>query len=630
MCKKIIGFLKHRKTVIFSVFSFLIPFITYLLTLEHKLIGGDTSWYALQIMEMRVFVPTGYPVFSMLGKMMTFLPVSDIAYRLNLFSAIFGALTILFLFLAIKTLVKNIWISFFSALIFAFVLPFWQVANRLEFDTLNSFFMILVIYSAVVYNLNRQRKSLYFFFFCLGLSLTNHPITLFVVPAFLIYVIIVNPGIFKSIKAVLISILLFILPLLSYFYLLIRSLQGYGEVTSLKKLFYYITGRSATGQVHGGSFGDKSLEVMIRVFNDYIEIIYKSFGIVLIVVAIIGFVYLIKKNLKFGILSFLAIIFNLIIIVQYLDFANPNYVLDSMLVITIYIASGFVLIFNLLGKLSARLLAGRKQVRADKVLRYLTFTALTLFIAFQPASLIYANYRNADRSEYEEIYKFWDEAVGNMENGSRIYEFAKSINVGMFVSKYEYGKKGIEFIYHNDEEYTVENIMADAGKGLTIYFVGNTKFLKTYFEIEQIGKTYYWNWHKEILRLYKIKGLTVNIDISHNIDSHTHEFGKAFILEYIIINNNGNSINISSIELGLPDNLELASVEPDGYIDQGPGMSRGMYMWVSDEYIIEGNSSINLKINLLGIAPGESIIKFRVTAAGKYIESKDIEIEIKP
>ena len=96
------------------------------------------------------------------------------------------------------------------------------------------------------------------------------------------------------------------------------------------------------------------------------------------------------------------------------------------------------------------------------------------------------------------------------------------------------------------------------------------------------------------------------------------------------INNNGNPINISSIELELPDSLELVSVEHDGYIDQGPGMNRGMYMWVSDEYIIEGNSSINLKINLLGIAPGESIIKFRVTAADKYIESEDIEIEIKP
>ena len=627
---KIISFFKNRNTAILSVFSFLIPFTIYLLTLEHKLVGGDTSWYALQIMEMRVFVPTGYPVFSMLGKIMALPPIGDAIFRLNLFSAIFGALTVLFLFLTIKSLVKNIWISFFSALIFAFISPFWSVANMLEFDTLNSFFMVLVIYSAIIYNLKRQRKFLYFFFFCLGLSLTNHPITLFVVPAFLIYVIIINPGIFKSIKAVLTSILLFILPLLSYFYILIRSLQGYGEVTTLKRLLFYVTGRSVTGQVHGGSFGNKSLEVMVRVLNDYIEIIYESFGIVLVAVAIIGFIYLLRKNLRFGLLSFLAMIFNLIIIVQYLDFANPNYVLDSMLIITIYIAFGFMLIFDLLGKLFTRLLAGRKQVNADKVLKYLAFTALILFIAFQPASLIYANYNRADRSEPEEVYKFWDEAIGNIENGSRLYEFASSINVGMFVNKYEYGEKGIEFIYHNDEGYSVESIEADIGKGIDVYLVGNAEFLRTFLEIEQVGKTYYWDWQKEVLRLFKVKGLTVNIDISHNIDSYDKKFSEIFMLEYVLRNNNKNAVNINSIELELPDSLELVGIEPGGYIDQGPGMSRGMYMWVSDEYVIEGSSEINLKVNLRGTIPGRSAIKFRVSTSGRYIESEDIEIEVKP
>ena len=627
---KIISFFKNRNTAILSVFSFLIPFTIYLLTLEHKLVGGDTSWYALQIMEMRVFVPTGYPVFSMLGKIMALPPIGDAIFRLNLFSAIFGALTVLFLFLTIKTLVKNIWISFFSTLIFAFISPFWSVANMLEFDTLNSFFMVLVIYSAIIYNLKRQRKFLYFFFFCLGLSLTNHPITLFVVPAFLIYVIIINPGIFKSIKAVLTSILLFILPLLSYFYILIRSLQGYGEVTTLKRLLFYVTGRSVTGQVHGGSFGNKSLEVMVRVLNDYIEIIYESFGIVLVAVAIIGFIYLVKKNLRFGLLSLLAMIFNLIIIVQYLDFANPNYVLDSMLIITIYIAFGFMLIFDLLGKLFTRLLAGKKQVNADKVLKYLAFTALILFIAFQPASLIYANYNRADRSEPEEVYKFWDEAIGNIENGSRLYEFASSTNVGMFVNKYEYGEKGIEFIYHNDEGYSVESIEADIGKGIDVYLVGNAEFLRTFLEIEQVGKTYYWDWQKEVLRLFKVKGLTVNIDISHNIDSYDKKFSEVFMLEYVLRNNNKNAVNINSIELELPDSLELVGIEPGGYIDQGPGMSRGMYMWVSDEYVIEGSSEINLKVNLRGTIPGRSAIKFRVSTSGRYIESEDIEIEVKP
>ena len=141
---------------------------------------------------MSLMVPTGYPTFSLLEKLFTFLPIGDLAYRLNLFSAVFGALTILFLFLSTNKLVKNGFVSFISSMIFAFIVPFWEVANRLEFDTLNSFFIILLLFSAILYNENKTRKYLYFFSFCLGLSLTNHPLTFFLAPAIVLYVIIVK------------------------------------------------------------------------------------------------------------------------------------------------------------------------------------------------------------------------------------------------------------------------------------------------------------------------------------------------------------------------------------------------------------------------------------------------------
>ena len=223
---KIIKNINKIKFYIIAILSFLVPFLIYLLTLERKLIGGDTTWYALQIPEMYVMVPTGYPTFSLLGKLFTFLPFGDLAFRLNLFSAVFGGLTIFLLFLTINRLVKNEFISLASSLIFAFLYPFWHIANRLEFDTLNSFFIILVLYMAVLYTQLKKRKFLYLFFFSLGLSLTNHPIALFVLLAVLLYVLVSDPKIFKSAKTIFLSILFFILPLFSYSYLIIRSRQG--------------------------------------------------------------------------------------------------------------------------------------------------------------------------------------------------------------------------------------------------------------------------------------------------------------------------------------------------------------------------------------------------------------------
>jgi 4-amino-4-deoxy-L-arabinose transferase-like glycosyltransferase len=184
-----------------------LPFAVYISNLERKLIGGDTSWFALQIPRMSIMVPTGYPTFSLFAKLFTLLPIRDLAYRLNLFSAVFGALTTLVLFIAIHRLVKNKAISISAVFCVAFVKVFFYYAIRLEFDTLNAFFIALVLLSMIAYSQERSRKYLYFFFACLGLSLTNHPIALFMAPAFLFYVVIIHPKIFKSIKAVTVSIL---------------------------------------------------------------------------------------------------------------------------------------------------------------------------------------------------------------------------------------------------------------------------------------------------------------------------------------------------------------------------------------------------------------------------------------
>jgi len=627
--QKIKKLIADKRIAIFSVFSFLIPLVIYILTLEPKLVGGDTGWYANQIPEMTLMVPTGYPTFSMFLKLFTYVPIGDFAYRLNLFSAIFGALTTLFLFLAINKLLKNEFISFISSMIFAFIVPFWSVANRLEFDTLNTFFIILLIFSAIVYSENKTRKYLYFFFFCLGLSLTNHPLTFFLVPAIVLYIIIVNPRIFKSVKAIFISAGFFILPLLSYFYLLIRSLQGYGEVNTLLRLFYYVTGRGVTGEIHGGSFGDKDISLMIKVVKDYLNILYGTYGILLIIIAVIGFIFLIRKNKKFGICTFLLIIFNFIVPPLYIGHANPNYLLGPMIVISFYIAFGLLSILNGAVFLFDKSLRNKPVLEIDRFLRYFLIAILLLFFAFLPVSLVLEHYNELDLSEPLPIYNFWDEAFGNIESGARLYVLARAANVGMFVDTYEYSEKEVDYIYHTNPRYSLDDMTEGIENGIPVYFVGNSGSLLTVFNAEQIGRPYYWYRYNEILRLYKVTEPLVNVEISYVSDSHAREFGEKFIIEYTIKNKNKEKIKINSLELELPDNIELLNVDTAGYIKQYPGISSGIYMWVSDSYEIEGEGEMNLILELRGTNPGKFPIKFRATTSGFYVNCDDLEMEIK-
>ena len=120
-----------------------------------------------------------------------------------------------------------------------------------------------------------------------------------------------------------------------------------------------------------------------------------------------------------------------------------------------------------------------------------------------------------------------------------------------------------------------------------------------------------------------------NIVIGYAIDEHIKEIGEEFTVEYTIKNTNKENVKIDSLELELPDNIELVEVSSDGYINQYPGISNGVYMWVDDSYIVKGGDKINLILRLVGISSGESFIKFRITNHKNYLNCDNIEIEIK-
>ncbi|MBM4429445.1 MAG: DUF2723 domain-containing protein, partial [Chloroflexi bacterium] len=51
--------------------------------------------------------PTGYPTYMLLGKAFTYLPLGDVAYRMNLMSACCAALAIVLLYLSLGTLLQS-------------------------------------------------------------------------------------------------------------------------------------------------------------------------------------------------------------------------------------------------------------------------------------------------------------------------------------------------------------------------------------------------------------------------------------------------------------------------------------------------------------------------------------------
>jgi hypothetical protein len=141
----------------------------------------------------------GYPLFTWLGYAFShLLPFDDVAYRMNLMSAICGALAvagmyrILLQFLpgGADDLLRR-GAAALSSLLFAFSLTFWSQAVITEVYVPNVFLIVLTVMALLRWERKRRIRDYFLFALVFGLSLGTHISDLGFAPAFIIFTLMV-------------------------------------------------------------------------------------------------------------------------------------------------------------------------------------------------------------------------------------------------------------------------------------------------------------------------------------------------------------------------------------------------------------------------------------------------------
>lgn len=171
----------------------------------------DSLEFQLVSYQLGIAHPPGYPLYTLLGWLFTRLPVGDVAYRVNLMSAVFGALTVALVYLIELELiagwrrlpgkgpgdsVRQLGIEILAALIGAVSLAvspiFWSQATVAEVYTLNAAFVAGILWLLV--RGRRQEKShtlpekrLLALVFLFSLSLTHHRTMVLLLPTIIFY-----------------------------------------------------------------------------------------------------------------------------------------------------------------------------------------------------------------------------------------------------------------------------------------------------------------------------------------------------------------------------------------------------------------------------------------------------------
>jgi hypothetical protein len=340
MLQKIKSILKQKNIIL--ILLFFSTFTVYVHNLSPGVLGGDSGDLITAALTKGIPHPSGYPLYTMLGIVFSYLPIAaSPAWKIGIISSLFSSLSVILSYLIVYELVKNRYLAILSSLSLAFSYTFWFYAEVVEVIALNSFFITLLTLFTVKFLKYKKDKYVYLVSFFSGLSLTNNLSIVLLFPAIFMALIYKNLKIFKNVKLILKSLLLFFLGLFPYLYIPIAAsfdpLASWGEVKSWKN-FTYVVLRKDYGW---GKTLKYSADVVNYRLENYIRY-WKIFINPLIpVLSLLGVTYIlikIKKNTNSFINIFVPFLIFGPILVTYPKNYHPGF-LDISTIEKFYIPS---------------------------------------------------------------------------------------------------------------------------------------------------------------------------------------------------------------------------------------------------------------------------------------------------
>jgi tetratricopeptide (TPR) repeat protein len=236
---------KKLRLIGFFVVLIIVLFV-YLWTIAPTVAFWDNGEFIACSYILGVPHPPGTPLQVLIGKIFSFLPISsEIAYRVNFFSVLSGALAAALIYLLVVKVIEGFKDNRFAdgqkriqkiaqhtsgvvaGLIGAFSFTVWDNSVEAETYAPSNLFMILLTWIALVWYENIGKKGnknlLILSAYLLSLSIGVHLAPLLVAPGFLLLFLIVDRNGIRDSKLFFSLIPLLFLGITTYLYLLIRA-----------------------------------------------------------------------------------------------------------------------------------------------------------------------------------------------------------------------------------------------------------------------------------------------------------------------------------------------------------------------------------------------------------------------
>ena len=211
-----------------AIFVFFVSMLVYLMTIAPTLSFFDSGEMIAGAYTLGVAHPPGYPVYVTLGKLFTYLPFGNVAFRVNLMSSFFAAMTSVMIYYITRAMLDDSENERFvlfkrlkfadiagvlSALAFSFSYNLWAWAVVSKFYTLNAFVVACILMLLIRWRRARMEEGssggshslayLYTIAFISGIAGVVHISQFVLWPMYLLYILIVDGSVFYDFKDLL-------------------------------------------------------------------------------------------------------------------------------------------------------------------------------------------------------------------------------------------------------------------------------------------------------------------------------------------------------------------------------------------------------------------------------------------
>ena len=336
-----------------AVAVFVLPLLLYWLTLAPTIYNLDSAEFTTAVATNGLIRATGYPLYLLLGKIWSWLPLSsDMGYRLNLFSAFLSALTLLQVEHILRRLEVGSWLRLGAVGLLATAPYFWAMSLIAEVYTLHTALMSGVILTLMRWADQPSPLRLAVPIFLMTASLGNHMATVLLVPGAVWYVLTSHPTHFKNWRvwaaagtAVLLGLSVFLILPLRYASQPVFNYAGEYDASgvfhptnlmSLSGVWWLITGQSFAGQM----FGYQLHEIWPQVMAYGVQL-WTAFLAIGIGPGLLGLGILARRNWRLSGMLLLMFLANAIFYINYRVIDKDTMFLPTYLIWAIWLGVGY-------------------------------------------------------------------------------------------------------------------------------------------------------------------------------------------------------------------------------------------------------------------------------------------------